>query len=152
MKRLIKSFIFVLLVLSLGFSGGCSFLQSVGDKIDENQVLVSLATSQVVSRYIEAAGNIDAQKSRAKDVQRRINKVLAYVDGEPQTTVDQLLSVIDSVIEWEKLSISDRILVIEIVRLVKSELIRMENDSPVDLVALRPLLETAVLIAQMFLR
>jgi len=152
MKRLIKSFIFVLLVLSLGFSGGCSFLQSVGDKIDENQVLVSLATSQVVSRYIEAAGNIDAQKSRAKDVQRRINKVLAYVDGEPQTTVDQLLSVIDSVIEWEKLSISDRILVIEIVRLVKSELIRTENDSPVDLVALRPLLETAVLIAQMFLR
>jgi len=150
MKRNIESLIFVLAVLSLGFIPGCSFLQSVGDQIDENRVLVSLATSQVVSRYIEAAGNVDAQKSRASDVQRRINKVLAYVDGKPRATTDRLLSVIDSVIDWDKLSISDRILVLEIVRLVKSELISAQNNE-VEIVAIRDLLKTAISIAKMFL-
>ncbi len=152
MKNHIHSLILVISIISLGFIPGCSFLQNVGDKINENQVLVSLATSQVVSRYIEAAGDISAQKSRAEDVQRRINKVLAYVDGNPATSVDALLIVIDQSISWEALSISDRVLVLEIVRLVKSELVRTQKNSSVDTVLIRDLLQTAVLIAQMFLR
>ena len=127
-------------------------LQKVENKIDENQVLLSLATSQGVSRYIEAAGNVSAQERRAEDLQYRVNEVLVYVNGNPTTTVDQLLVVIDSVIDWEELSISDRILVVEIVRFVQSELIRTQNHEQVETVAIRELLETAILIAQMFLR
>ncbi len=144
----------LIIVLSL-FLVSCTLLETMGDYVNENPVFVNIATNQTVGRYIEAAGPIDAQIRRAKDVQQRCEKVLAYVDGNPETTVDSLLLVIDSVIDWDKLSISDRLLVTDIVTLIELELRKYESQQPQlsqgASIAIRAIFKTAISAAQIYL-
>jgi len=131
---------------------GCTVLERVGDYIDENPVLVNIATNQVVSRWIISAGDIEAQEVRAKDVQFRIEKVLNYIEGNPTTTVDNILSVIDKNIDWDKLTRSDRLLVTDIVFLISAELEKYETKKlSVDArFVLKTILEAAIHTASIY--
>ena len=134
---------------------GCSVVQTLGDYVAENPVFASVATRQAVARYISAADTPEAQAERAKDVERRINKVTAFLDGNPTTTIDALMDAIDLAIDWDEMQPADRILVEDIVFLVEAELRQYEvENSPIEetaLIAIRGLFEVAISAAQIYL-
>ena len=133
----------------------CSVVQTLGDYVAENPVFASVATRQAVARYISAADTPEAQAERAKDVERRINKVTAFLDGNPTTTIDALMDAIDLAIDWDEMQPADRILVEDIVFLVEAELRQYEvENSPIEetaLIAIRGLFEVAISAAQIYL-
>lgn len=149
-KLVIAAFFAVFLCLS-----GCSAINTLGDYVSENPVFASIAARQAVARYISAGGDQAAQTERANDVNRRIGSAINYLDGNPQTTVDELLLTIDAQIDWHKLHPSDRVLVKDIVRLVELELREYEVEhEPIKdsaRIAIKALLETAIDAAQIYL-
>lgn len=146
------AFIAVFLCLTLV---GCSVMETVGDYLNENPVFASMATRQAVGRYIAQGKTIEEERERAADVQRRISKVMAYVDGNPATSVDNLMRVIDKNIEWQKLEPVDRLLVQDVVMLVEVELRKHEVESNTlsesSSIAIKALFKTAISAAQIYL-
>lgn len=145
---------FAMIVLLLTTLTGCSVINSINDYINENPVLVNIATNQTVVRYIEAAETVDKKRARAEDFERRANKVLSFIDGNPETTVDGLLSIIDSAVDWQGLSIPDRILVSDIIALIEVELRKYEGRqdfSNKTKFALRELFVVAIQAARLYL-
>ena len=143
-----------LILLSALFLGGCSAINTIGDYINENPVFASMAVRQAVSRYIAAADTIEAESARANAVQSRINKTMVYIDGNPTTTVDSLMAVVDSSIDWAELIPADRMLVTDIIGLVEIELRKHESETPGigdgTKLALRTLLKTAINAAEYY--
>jgi hypothetical protein len=109
------------------FTASCSLISSVNDYVDENHVIVNIATSQVVSRFIDAGATDEDKQKRAIDFSDRANRVLEFIDGNPLTTVDGLLIIIDSAVDWEKLSYPDKILIGNIILLIEVELRKVEG-------------------------
>ena len=149
MKKILLAFMIVL-------ASGCTLLNTLGDYIDDNPVMVNIATSQVVSRYIEKAGStVEAKQARAADFQLRVENVLLFVDSNPDITVDGLLATIDSSIDWKQLSVPDRILVSDIVALIEIELRQYELQGPTfnneTKFTLRALLNVAIRSAGLYL-
>lgn len=132
----------------------CSTIESLGDYINENPVFASIAARQAVGRYISAADTPEAEAQRASDVQNRITKVMAYVDGNPSGSVDGLLAVIDTAIDWDELVPADRMLVTDIVTLIEGELRQYDNQTPeisdTTKIAVRALLKVAVSAAEYY--
>lgn len=153
--KLINVLAAVLATAFLFLNTGCSVVQTLGDYVQENPVFASVATRQAVARYIAAADTPEAQHQRAIDVDRRVNKVLLYLDGSPETTVDALMIAIDQAIDWDELQPADRILVADIVFLVEAELRQYEVEhSPIEesaRIAIKGLFEVAVSAAQIYL-
>lgn len=155
MKLFSRSISMVVFLLTLSILHACSMIGTINDYVDKNSVLVNITTSQVVSRYIDAAKTIDDKKERAKEFSRRANKVLEFIDGNPQTTVDGLLLVIDSAIEWDKISYPDKILIGNIVLLIEVELRKLEADNSIDSeerFAIRALFNVAIKTADDFIK
>lgn len=150
-KILPAALVAVFLCLNLS---SCSTIDSLSDYVNENPVFASIAARQAVGRYISAAKTPEAEAQRAADVQKRINKVMAYLDGDPETNVDGLLNVIDSAIDWAELVPADRILVTDVVTLIEGELRKYETQTPeisdTAKIAIRSLLKVAVSAAEYY--
>lgn len=134
---------------------GCSTFETLGDYVRENPVFSSFAARQAVARYIAAGDSVESQEKRAGDVDKTTLKVMAVLDGDPETTVDTLMLTIDSAIPWDELSIEDRLLVTDIVSLVEFELKKYEvENEPINqgaVIAIRGLFEVARSAAQLYL-
>lgn len=102
--------------------GGCQAITTLGDYVSENPLVAQIATRQAVAQYISAGETIEEEIERAEQVKKRITKVLLFVDENAEATVPDLMAVIDDSIEWEQLTIQDRLLVQDIVALVEAEL------------------------------
>lgn len=154
MKK-IRIYLTAALVAAFLCVSGCSVVQTLGDYVAENPVFASIATRQAVARYISAAETPAEQVERAHDVNRRVNTVMLYLEGNPQTTVDALMIAIDQAIDWGKLQPADRILVSDIVSLVEAELRKYEvENSPIEegaQIAIRGLFEVASSAASIYL-
>lgn len=146
------AFIAVFLCLTLA---GCSVMETIGDYLNENPVFASMATRQAVGRYIAEGKTVEEERARAEDVKNRISKVMQFVDGNPTTSVDSLMIVIDANIEWQKLEPVDRLLVQDIVMLVEAELRKHESESSAlsesTSLAIKALFKTAIGAAQIYL-
>lgn len=131
---------------------GCSTIETLGDYVADNPLVAQIATRQAVAQYIAEGETIEDEIERARHVQKRIQKVMLYLDGEPKARVDELMAVIDGSIDWEELTFADRMLVQEIVNLVEVELSKAEQ--PVipesTKIVLRTLFETAISAASLY--
>jgi hypothetical protein len=152
---MIKTFICVSRAAILAVFLCVSGCETLGDYINKNPILVSEAGRAVVKGYINGGDTAEAKRLRAEDLQYRFNKVMAYVIGNPETTVDELLGVIDSVIDWHALAPKDRILVVGIVKLVEAELRKYESQEPKlstgAKIALRSLFDVVISTAKIYL-
>jgi hypothetical protein len=126
---------------------GCSALERIGDFASDNPLIVSAATRQAVGRYIARGETPEAEARRAEAVEKRVNKALAYLDGDPDATINGLFELLENSIDWAELTTADRILVRDVMSLVRAELDDAigESDSltPETRLAFRDLLETA---------
>lgn len=149
-----KIFIGALVALFLCLSG-CSAIQTLGDYVNENPVFANIAARQAVAAYIAKGDTLEEQAERAEQVNRRINKALIFLDGNPEATVDSLLEVVDSSIDWDELNPQDRMLVEDILALVEDRLKEYEvENSPIKeatAIAVKTLLETAGHASKLYL-
>jgi len=134
---------------------GCTTLETLGDYLNENPVFANIAARQAVGRYIAAADTVEKERQRAADVQRRISKVMVYMDGNPSTDVDGLISIIDKSIDWGELDPPDRLLVMDLVSYIETEI--RKHDPPQSslsepaIFAIKTLMKTAVSAAEIYL-
>ena len=145
----------VLILLGLlAALSGCSAFNTLGDYINENEVLTSIAARQAVAHYIAAGDTIEAENKRAKQIETRLERIANYIDGSPAATVDGLLDLVDASIDWNELDRADKLLVKDIVSLLKKELEDYESDGGLtesSRIALRGLFDTAISAAQIYL-
>lgn len=131
---------------------GCSIFNAVGDYSSKNPVIIDIATRQAVYRYIDAAETEQAKIERAGDVVQRLRNVDAFLQGSPTASISTLLDVLNSQIEWDKLSRADKILVQDIVALVKLNLEQKAKEEMLDpdsIIGLRNIISIAISTASM---
>lgn len=148
----------VFMAVFLCLSTGCTMLQTaaekVADVVNENSFLVNVGTRTAVEYYINLKDTLAGRIDRAKDVQARFQLCLAYIDENPTASINTILEVVDSVIEWDKLSPNERIIVQEIVHQIELELKTeidkgsLEDDTRI---AIRSLFEVAISAAKVYL-
>lgn len=140
------------IILFTALMVGCSTFEKIGDFVSENQLLTSIAVRQAVSRYISAGDTIEKEDARALAVETRLERIIKYLDGNPKATADQIIEVAESSIDWEQLEISDQLLVMDLLSMLKKELESKDLDvNPESLIAIRSLFETAISAARVHL-
>lgn len=145
----------IILAFTLLFGlAGCSTLETLGDYINDNQLLTDIAARQVTGRYIAAGNTLEEEKARALQVETRLERVLRYVDGNPAATISGLMTLVESSIEWNQLDVADRLLVDDILALLRKELSQYDDaqgmSKPAQ-IAIRGLFETAISAARVYL-
>jgi hypothetical protein len=147
-----KYLIFSLFVM-FGFSG-CAAIETLGDYVSENKIFTSALARQATARYIAAGEDLDAEYKRAKQVVTRLSRVQEYIDGNPSATVDGLMALVESTIEWDQLDVADRILVQDILALLSDELEGYKQEpglSANSRIAIKALFDTAISAARVYL-
>ena len=148
MKNLILSLV-TLFILS-----GCAAVNTLGDFVNENDLLTSAAARYAVSHYIAEGKTLEDEARRAKQVETRLERVKSYVDGNPTATTGDLMKLAESTINWDELDTVDKMLVMDILALLKKELEQYEAKEDLKestRVALRGLLDTAISAAKIYL-
>lgn len=130
--------------------GGCSTIETLGDFVKENPVKASFAFRYATATFIERGSTEEQRQARAEEVERVGNDVLAYIDSNPRISTNSVMSYLDSRIDWGSLNTADRILVMDILTIVESELSTHEIANP--LINVRELLETIVSAAVIYAR
>lgn len=141
-----------IILLSIALLGACSVINEVGQYAKDNPIVVDAATRQAVFRYIDAAETEAGKAARAQDIIQRVRRVDARIEGNPSANVETLMSVISSEVEWDGLSIPDRMLVQDILTLVRLNLENKQREGmlhPDALVGIRAILQTAVSTAML---
>lgn len=138
----------IILVLALAMLVSCSLI----DASSRNPIVVDIATRQAVYRYIDAADTEQGKIERAGDVVQRLRNVDAFLQGNPTSNISTLLDVLDAQIDWDSLSRADRILVQDIVALVKLNLEQKAKEEMLDqnaVIGLRNIIKIAISTASM---
>lgn len=143
----------IVLVLLLAIAAAaCSVLDSIGTYANDNPLLVDAATRQAVYRYVDAGGTEAAKTNRAKHVVDAVVDLDGFLEGNPTASVSTLLAVIDSHVKWDELAVVDRLLVEDIMTLVKLSLEAKQEQGVLSddaVVGIRALLRTAVQTASL---
>lgn len=144
----------ILAIITAVVLTGCAAFETLGDYINENEVFTSIATRQAVARYIAAGDTLEAETRRAKQVEHRLEVIKEYVKGNPRATVDGLLAIVDSSIDWDGLQDADKLLVKDILTLLKGELDQYKDKPELSenaQVAIIGLFDTAISAARIYL-
>lgn len=144
--------ILIACVLALSVAG-CGAIERMGQWIDENPVVAQMAVTQAVVRFIaagETSQKIESRKAATVDV---LNKTLSFLEGNPRARVDTIFNVLNAHIDWDSLSPPDRLLLLEVIRFVQSDLERKQDNNQLShdtVLAIRALLNTAVRAAEQY--
>lgn len=134
---------FLSVVLFAAVAQGCSTFERLGD----SPVVVRLAVSQAVLRYIESGDTaVDAEERRA-EVLAVMSNTLGYIDVGASATVDNVVEVFVSQINLNSMTVADQLLARETILLVRNNLHRrvLDGELPADTVlALRSIVQTAI--------
>lgn len=101
---------------------GCSTLDNAFSFVDKNPEIVNIATRQAVFRYVEAGMTTEEKDKRASKVYNVVKQLTEFLDANPEATVNTLLDVLNSKIDWQGMKSSDVILVQDIMTLVQISL------------------------------
>lgn len=143
-----------IIILMLTLMVGCTAIERIGDYVSENELIVTIAARQAVGRYIAAGGTLEEETRRAKAVESRLTKINEYLDGNPMATTDDIIEVVESNIDWASLEAHDKMLVGDIIAILKKELEKREYETGIkesSLIAIRALFDTAISAARIYL-
>ena len=142
MKKIRLEFFIVPLVI---FLTACS----VFEFIEENPIGVRIVVRQSVAQYIENGDILN----RSQGVIDTVSRAESAIDGNPEAPVDILVEVVKNSINFDNMTVSDRLLINDMITVVGAKL-RKEQDQgklPADtLISIRGLLNTARMTAEMF--
>lgn len=113
-----NSFLALLIVFAIS-SAGCSFLTK-----PENQPIAKITVQFATLKYIEQAGDKDAQIARAQRIKSIAADVQSLVKSDEQSTIPALDTLVRSKVPWDKLSPADTILATNLIDVIEAELMR----------------------------
>lgn len=145
--------ILIVIIFSL-FMTACETMEKLGDYFQENPVLTSLVTRQAIVRYIDKGATEQDKKARAIRVDSRLSLILVYLNGNPLATAESLMIVVNDNINWDKLSKADKLLVQDMIILVKNSLLKGQDGKtlpPDTMLSIRELLSVMRSAAALFL-
>jgi len=138
-----------LLILLFIFSlPACTAVSTLGDYLKENPVIASTSFRYATAKYIENGSTYAKKQERKNQVIDTASKVEAFIDANPTVTVKSVMVYLDSVISWDKLPPSDRILIAEILTIVEADLSAYEQANP--LINVKELLNTVISAALLY--
>lgn len=144
----------IVLACVLAFSlTACGAIERVGQWLDENPVVAQVAVAQAVARFIAAGDSAEDIEKRKAGTIEVLNKTLSYLDGNPRSRVDAIFTVLNAHIDWDALSPPDRLLLLEVIRFVQSDLERKQETNQLSTdaaLAIRALLYTALRAAEQY--
>lgn len=132
---------------------GCSALNTFGDYVNDNPLLADITTRQVVGRYIAAGDTVETEGKRATKVISTLTEALTYINGNPLASVSGLLLVVNNSINWDSLNPNDKILIMDIMAVLKQELSKHQEENNLSKdsqLAIRDLFETAISTAKIY--
>lgn len=100
---------------------------SAVDKAAEHADVSRLAVKAGTLKYIEAE---DDRSQRANDVQAFIERARQHVDGEAESTVDALADRVREEVRWDRLELSEQLLVDELIASIEAKLKERIGDGP----------------------
>jgi hypothetical protein len=131
----------------------CGAIERVGQWLDDNPVIAQVAVTQAVARFIEAGDSVERIAERKADAIAVLTKTLSYLDGNPRSRVDAIFAVLNAHIDWDAMSPPDRLLLVEVIRFVQTDLERKQESNQLSedaALAIRALLQTALRAAEQY--
>lgn len=139
-----------LVAVFLCLVSACAPISSLADYASDNPLLASVAMRQAVATYIARGETLDEEHARADAVIERGERVRSMLEGDPEASKGELLSMLNRSIDWSQLAPEDRILVIEILALLEHELERVDVLDKETRLTLGDLFTTAISAAQLY--
>jgi hypothetical protein len=115
---MLKAFVLIVAIATAAFSTGCSVL----DRIDTNPVIVRIAVTQGVLRYIEAGEDRADIATRKNNLVSVLTNTLTMIDSGEHVGVAVVFEHFVESIRLHDMSVSDRLLAIEVLRMVQHSL------------------------------
>lgn len=109
--------VLVVLIFSLVMSG-CSTLE----RASQNPLLVRIAVDQAVRGYVLAGVEAEEVYTRKQNLIGAMTGTLAFIDSSANANVGDVLVALVAAMDWEQLTITDQLIVIETVSFVQSAL------------------------------
>ena len=116
-----------LVVLFLLVSVGCQHSSP------RNDLLVDIAVSQGVIRFIEAGATPAEDAERRDDLIAALSVARQFVDGDTPVSSINWTDEFIQLMDWESLSVNDQILLAQLLELVRSELDMRTSDAELEL-------------------
>lgn len=116
-----------LVVLCLLVSVGCQHSSP------RNDLLVDIAVSQGVIRFIEAGATSAEDAERRDDLIAALSVARQFVDGDTPVSSINWTDEFIQLMDWESLSVNDQILLAQLLELVRSELDMRTSDAELEL-------------------
>lgn len=120
---------------------GCS---GISNFVDKNPLIVDIAVRESVVRYIDQGETLELKKLRALKANAVLDKVKLFVDSGEEVKVSGIIAFTNSAIDWDSLSIPDKIIIQDILLIVQAKL-NSEADliNPETVIKLNALINTA---------
>jgi hypothetical protein len=146
MRILLTVFLVMFVFSAVALNTGCAVIERAGD----NPLVVNIAVSQAVLRYIEAGGPGEVY-DRRDQVLSVMNQTLAYIDSGAQAQVDSVFEVFIRLVDWDSLSLADQYLAQQTLHLVSGSIQARVERGEIDgdaQVVLRSIVTTAISAAR----
>lgn len=127
-----RNFLLVL-VVALSITG-CASMQQTGAALTTAPQSAKIVVQYATMKYIEKAGTYPAQQSRAMRVIDVASRAQIFVEAGTASTVPLLEQAVRDGIDWSRFTPADRLLVDNIITLVRQELEARigATDAPID--------------------
>ena len=106
-------------VLACLLLAGCAQIGAIGDWVNENPMAADIVVRQSVARMIDASDDPAAKATRVVEV---LEVAAIYLDGNPTTTVAELLVAMNDAIRWDNMSVPDQLLVQDLLAIIQLDL------------------------------
>lgn len=127
---------------------GCSTLNKIEDFAKDNPIVASASFRYATAKYIERSNSDSGQIERAALVIDTVSRINVFIAETESVTVAKIMGYLDSIIPWEGMDQSDRILIKELLSISEAYLGTHETAS-VD-INIKELLDTIVSAALMY--
>lgn len=111
--------VFVVIILAWAMSG-CSAVEGLAN----HPVVVRVAVTQAVLRYIDQGDSAEEMMERKAGVLSSLSQTLAYIDSDVNATVDTIVDVFVSQVNFSAMPLADQLLARETIALVQASLRR----------------------------
>ena len=144
----VKFNVIVFIALVCWGISGCSTLETIGDYVKDNPIIASASFRYATAKYINRGDTEIERSKRSSQVIERVSKLKEFIVENPTITVSGVMQYLDETIDWGEMDLSDRILIQDILTIVKADLSVHEVSNP--LVNIKELLDTVISAALLY--
>jgi hypothetical protein len=138
----------IILLITTLFLFSCETIENFAR---DNELLVSIAVRQSIASYIELAETKELKIEKANDVKNVLEKISKRIDESSEIKVSELFVYINSIIEFNKLTAQERLIVEDIFLIISIKFFEEKEEiKPETKIILKNILESAIYATELF--